>query len=251
MRIDKRKVIILIIGAFIALLALFGVIKAVETLTAKRVDTSEGLAIIRSEEEASVQDVENRTQKMEDSDKATAEELANRTEKEIFVNSVVMGDSITQGFVDYDILDSSSVIAQIGVHLTELSDAMNTVEAMNPQAIFLAYGMNDVLATNGDASVFKEQYAAIIDELQKKLPNSRVFVNAIFPVQESEIQNEPDYKNLDQYNAAIKELCDERQISFIDNSDIATADYYEPDGVHLKESFYPIWAKRMAEVASL
>ncbi|SHK22184.1 GDSL-type esterase/lipase family protein [Hespellia stercorisuis] len=251
MKIDKRKVAVLIIGVIVVIVALFGVVKLVERFTTKKTDTSEGLAIIKEEEDKSVQDVEKRIQNLEDRDVATAEELANRTPKEIFANSVVMGDSITQGFADYDILDTSSVIADRGVELDELGSALETVEALSPQVIFLAYGMNDVIGTNGDSALFKEQYSAVLDELSEKLPNTRVFVNSIFPVQQVEIDNQPLYKNLDKYNKVLKELCDERQISFIDNTEIATSDYYEDDGVHLKADFYPIWASRMTEVASL
>lgn len=251
MKIDKRKVVVLIVGVIVVIVALFGLVRLVENLTTKKADTTEGLAIIKEAESADVQEVERRIQNLEERDVATAEELASRTPKEIFANSVVMGDSITQGFTEYDVLETSSVIAERGIELDELEGPMSTVEGLSPQVIFLAYGMNDIIATNGDAALFKEQYSALLDELSTKLPNTRVFVNAIFPVQEVEVENQPLYKELDQYNKVLEELCDERQISFIDNSDIATIDYYEDDGVHLKADFYPIWASRMAEVASL
>ena len=37
----------------------------------------------------------------------------------------------------------------------------------------------------------------------------------------------------------------------IDNSDIIEDEYYEEDGIHFKANFYPIWAEKMAEVATL
>ena len=32
------------------------------------------------------------------------------------MGAVVVGDSITEGFAEYDVLNASSVVAQIGVH---------------------------------------------------------------------------------------------------------------------------------------
>ena len=35
------------------------------------------------------------------------------------------------------------------------------------------------------------------------------------------------------------------------NRDIIEDEYYEEDGIHFKANFYPIWAEKMAEVATL
>ena len=58
-------------------------------------------------------------------------------------------------------------------------------------------------------------------------------------------------KNLEEYNQDLSKLCDEQQIAYIDNTQLVSSQYYEEDGVHFKPEVYPIWADRMAEVASL
>lgn len=55
-----------------------------------------------------------------------------------------MGDSITEGFTEYDILNTSSVVAKIGVHLDELDEQIKQVKKLSPGIIFLSLGMNDV-----------------------------------------------------------------------------------------------------------
>ena len=52
-------------------------------------------------------------------------------------------------------------------------------------------------------------------------------------------------------NAALQKMCDENQIAFLDNTSLVSDTYYEEDGIHFKADFYPIWLKRMAEVATL
>lgn len=86
-----------------------------------------------------------------------------------------MGDSITEGFTEYDILNTSSVVAKIGVHLDELDEQIKQVKKLSPGIIFLSLGMNDVEHTNGDADEFVKQYGAVVDEL-KRACRERIFL---------------------------------------------------------------------------
>lgn len=251
MKIDRRKILFMIIGAIAVVVALFGVGKIVQVMTTPSVDTAEGVELIQTEEAQDVQSIEAKIQEMEAQEKADEEADAKRTNKQKFVNSVVMGDSIAYSFAEYDVLDASSVVAKIGVSIVSIDEDLATVEQMVPDAIFLSYGMNDITNTNGDAQVYREQYKSVIDELKKELPNSRIFVNSIFPVQQKVLAEQPEFENLAQYNEMLSELCDEEKITFIDNTSLVEEKYYEPDGIHFVAEFYPIWADRMAEVASL
>ena len=141
--------------------------------------------------------------------------------------------------------------AEIGVHLTQMEGLIAKVKELSPGIIFLALGSNDVMATNGDTEKFISQYQELINQFQKEVPDAHIFVNAIFPVQDKAIEKEPELKDIAEYNSALKELCDSKTIGFIDNTEIVSEEYFEQDGVHFKASFYPIWAERMAEVASL
>ena len=112
-------------------------------------------------------------------------------------------------------------------------------------------GSNDVTATNGDTEEFISRYQDVIDQLQKEVPDAHIFVNAVFPVQDKAVEEEPGLANIADYNAALKEMCNSKTIGFIDNTQIVSEEYFEPDGIHFKAAFYPVWAQRMAEVASL
>ncbi|MDD3401957.1 MAG: GDSL-type esterase/lipase family protein [Hespellia sp.] len=251
MKINRRKFVIVLAGAIVVILALFGILNIAARLSTSNVDTKEGRAMIEDEENQDVQAIENKIHRMEAEENKAEDETSKRTAKNIFVNSVVMGDAIAQGFADYDILDVSNVIAKKGITLDQLDDAVQTVVHMNPDAIFLTYGINDVVATNGDTSLFQEEYQALIDQLQKELPNSRIFVNGIFPVQKAQIKKQPAYRHIDKYNEVLETICNKEQISYIDNSDPVADRYYDSDGICFVKNFYPVWADHMAEVASL
>lgn len=250
---DKRKRIIVIAGLVFAG-ALFVIIMSVEgigNLMKKKVDTTEGLQIIERAEAAEVTAIETKIQNLEEQEKKEAEEEDTRSLKEVFTSSVVMGDSITAGFAEYDILNASSVVAEIGAGLESAKEQVGKVKEINPQVVFLSYGMNDILSTQGDTDTFTNNYKELIKELQKEAPNTKIFVNSIFPVSKQEREQEPAFEQLGVYNEALREMCDKQQIAYIDNTELVSEHYYEEDGVHFKPDFYPVWAGRMAEVAAL
>lgn len=233
------------------LVAVFIGIELAGNLTRKKVDTAEGIQIIKRAEAADAVAIETKIQNLEEKEKEEKEENDSRSIKEKFASAVVMGDSITDGLAEYDILNASSVVAEIGVELDELDEQIKKLKEMNPQVAFLSYGMNDIVATQGDKELFIEQYKSVIRQIQKEVPDTTLFVNSIFPVLQQEVDREPVYEHLSEYNEALREMCDKQQIAYVDNTELVSDNYYEQDGIHLKPEFYPLWAERMAEVAAL
>lgn len=250
---NKKKRIMVISGLALAavLITVIIAVEAVGSLTRKKVDTSEGVEIIKQAEAAEVTVIETKIQNLEEQEKKEAEAEDTRSIKEKFTTAVVMGDSITAGFTEYDILNASSVVAEIGAGLGGLEEQIGKLKELNPQVVFLSYGMNDILSTQGDTDAFIDQYKSIIKQMQKELPNTKIFINSIFPVSRQEREREPLFQELDAYNEALREMCDRQQIAYVDNTKLVSDRYYEEDGVHFKPDFYPVWAERMAEVASL
>lgn len=94
-------------------------------------------------------------------------ELYSQSMKARFSNALVLGDSITEGFVEYDFLRESSVIAELGMKVTDVTEKLDTIRTLNPQTVFLSYGMNDIAVTGGDAKVFKENYKEVLEDIRR------------------------------------------------------------------------------------
>lgn len=248
-RINKRKKRLLLIGACAAVLILLVILAVwgIRQLVTPKVDTEQGLSYIREAESEDITTIEQKINQLERQDGGED----SRSYKEKFASSIVMGDSIAEGFSEYDLLNASSVVSKIGVHLYELEEQVQQAADLNPQVIFLALGMNDVIATAGDTEQFLEQYEAVVAQLREAVPNAHIYVNSIFPVQDSAIEKEPELAQISEYNTVLRQMCDDLQLGFIDNTDLVQDQYYEEDGVHFKAEFYPLWADRMAEVAAL
>ena len=243
------------ICAAAAMLVFILAARAIRSLFGGEADTSAGVEYIKQEEAGDISAIRvaalSAGSNIDLLERQDAGENDERSIKEKFSGAVVIGDSIALGFEEYDVLNASSVAAEIGVHLTQMDELIAKVKDLSPGIIFIAMGSNDVTATNGDTEEFISRYQDVIDQLQKEVPDAHIFVNAVFPVQDKAVEEEPGLANIADYNAALKEMCNSKTIGFIDNTQIVSEEYFEPDGIHFKAAFYPIWAQRMAEVASL
>lgn len=232
------------------LLAAAVVISGIVRSRVKRVSTAEGIAIMEKAEAADVTAVESKIENLENKEKQETGDGDTRSLKEQFASTVVMGDSVAAGFAEYDVLNASSVVADIGAGVSNPDEHIARLKELNPQMVFMSYGINDITEQVLDEEAFVEAYKTAIQKIQEELPNTKIFVNSVFPIQQS-ASSETAAVSVEEYNTALRELCDRQQIAFVDCTSLAAAEYYETDGIHFKAEFYPVWAQYMAEVAEL
>lgn len=245
-----KRNILLGVCAAAAVAAVILAVHGVTGIMAGGTDTTEGVEYIKKEEAGDIADIESKIARLE---KAAEEEKEpdTRSVKEKFAGSVVMGDSVAQGLAEFDVLSSSSVTAQIGANLNGIGDQISAAAGISPKSVFLSFGPNDVINCGGDPEAFAEMYEKTLIRLREEMPDANVFVNSVFPVQDSVIGDHPELQDIEACNEALKNLCISRDIGFIDNTALVKDEYYEGDGLHFKASFYPVWAEHMAEVAAL
>ena len=245
----RKKVLLEIAGVVVIATLVIGA--SLSHLGNEKVNTSSGVKAIKKLEKADVSEVETKISNIEKAEKQATEEWQNRPLSEKFAHAVILGDSITTGFTVYDVLDTSKVVAEKGMHLDQTGDLIQTAAELKPEVLFLALGLNDVSATDGDTDAFIEKYKAVLANVREKMPDTVLYINCILPVSAEKAEEEPIYAKIPDYNTAIKEMCDEEGITFIDNTEIVSDEYYEQDGEHMKSEYYPIWGEHMAEVAGI
>lgn len=247
--VRKKRMILMVAGIIVICL----ILACISLLKEKKhkVDIRQGVQKLKELEKLDTAKVEAEIAAVEKKHAQEQEDWKNRPLSEKFSKAVILGDSITSGFIGYEILDSSKVVAQKGVHLKELDPLIETTANLKPQVLFLALGLNDVSMTGGDSEKFIVAYKKVLASLQEKLPNTRIYINGILPVTPKGIKKYPDYVHIPEFNAALQALCEEEDLIYIDNAPLVKDEYYEPDGEHMKIKFYPIWAEHMAEVAGL
>jgi len=191
------------------------------------------------------------------SKKATQKKINKKINKESlshrFGESVILGDSMAESLLEYQLLPSQCVLAKRGRNTKTCDLEIQQAISLSPDIIFMAYGMNDLEYFRGRSQKFIAQYEKQIRILQTSLPHTKIYVNSIVPMDPHTFQEHPYYKKYKEYNKQIKKMCQKLKITYIDNESILdwTDDVYEKDGVHPKYSYYPLWLSHMAEVANL
>ncbi|WP_029986914.1 GDSL-type esterase/lipase family protein, partial [Lysinibacillus fusiformis] len=123
----------------------------------------------------------------------------------IFKNSLFVGDSITEGFFNQELIDDTKVIADKGkITVLALETDVDDVVAKNPDHIFMNFGINDLLIrmdldgkpVNDPIQFLIDHYSAFIQKIKKELPSAHVHILSVTPVTKEALQEYPQYKHI-------------------------------------------------------
>ena len=115
------------------------------------------------------------------------------------------------------------------------------VALMQPRRVILTFGTND-LDPGYSASSFAENYASGIRAIVQAYPSVDIIVNAIPPLGQQHSNSRLTQSQLDEYNQALVEMCQENGWKFLNSAEVlkdsatgyARSGYVESsDGIHL------------------
>ncbi|MGN1307261.1 MAG: SGNH/GDSL hydrolase family protein [Faecousia sp.] len=267
-----------VLAALLAVLAL-AVVAAWVYLTirpakASGADTAAGLAYLEAQEQkepaevdAFLREREEQRRRLEEEQRAEEELERLRAERRAeyearieaiesgetdvwgeFHDYVILGDSRAVGFYYFDFLEKSRVLAGGGDTILKIGEHMSEIVALQPKYIFLCYGLNDVSIGIWNT---KEEYVAdlldYIAELRENLPDAVIVVSSILPARDPAFELSSKWYQIPDFSAAIAEACAENGVVFVDNTEICEtyANYWQPDGIHVRPEFYPYWARNL------
>lgn len=211
----------------------------------------QNLATISTFDYSTVSTIEKELKNLEASEaKGTfdvTKKLTSDQYKKIFGNSVILGDSITEGLVAYNFLDESQVFCKIGASVIKGDDLFAQAANTYPGFAFFAFGTNDMGNYNGNADNFIAKYRKLIKDFKKVSPDTIICINAISPPADSALEKNEILTNYKKFNSRIKKMCEDMNLIYIDNSYIIEdhPDYYAADGIHVKSDYYPYWLNNM------
>ncbi len=184
-----------------------------------------------------------------DSDEDSEEDSDSDEDSDIwsaFDDVVIVGDSRSYSFYEYEFLSSQHVLGGIGYSIDKTLEYLDTLKSLNPRFIVLVFGLNDV-ESKEPVEEYIEKMANVIDQIHEVLPKTTVFINSIIPTTQSAIAKIPAYGNIPEWNKQVKAYCEENQIPYIDidKSIEENSDLYEPDGIHMQYAYFPIWGEEI------
>lgn len=160
---------------------------------------------------------------------------------------VFIGDSQIE-YCNWNELLNRNDILNRGIAGDITSGVLARVEEVtrhHPTKVFIQVGTND-LSMGFSVKQIIEDYRRLIEELQQR-SSAEIFVNMVFPVQDlpGEFYQNSEILSL---NRALKQVCIDKDVNFIDMSDKFTDDLSNlnpaltNDGLHLNAEGYLIWA---------
>ncbi|MBQ3281112.1 MAG: hypothetical protein IJH41_01775 [Eubacterium sp.] len=170
-----------------------------------------------------------------------------------FRDSVILGDSITEGLTVYGFLPDDIVLCSIGASLDGSGPLFRKAAKLVPENAFFTFGMNDMIKYRGKTGPFIRQYSKLLAGFQKKSPDTVIYINSISRPSKDAQKNQPSLKNWKKFNKALQELCDEKDYIYLDNTYILEEhkNLYQPDGIHVMPAYYPVWMNNMIRQAGL
>lgn len=218
-------------------------------------EIAEGRKSVEEHDYSDVKTVESmiKTLEAKDSGNVSTKAKSNVYYLKKFRNSVILGDSITEGLTVYGFLPDDIVLCSIGASLKGSAPLFKKAAKLVPESAFFTFGMNDMITYRGKTKPFIKEYSSLIARFQKKSPDSVIYINSISRPNKDAQKRQPSLKNWEKYNKALQKLCDEKDYIYIDNTYILEkhSNLYQPDGIHVVPSYYPVWMNNMINMADL
>lgn len=186
----------------------------------------------------------------------TLAQLDNKTLtiKELFSDSLFVGDSIITGFDDYHIVNESNVIAKVGARLDKhLEENIETIVQYNPEVLFLHYGLNEISMDESELDRFIEVYEKDIKILKERLPYTKIIVMGLTPVLDNALESQERFIKIPDYNERMRSMCIELEVGYQENNRIFAdnKDLYGKDGIHFNPELYKLWMREIVEEMGL
>ena len=127
------------------------------------------------------------------------------------------------------------------------SSAMYTVPdavaMLKPKRIIICYGTNNLSGSSTDATNYIKTYLQGLQAIQTAWPYCDIIVSAIPPLDKQRENTNLTMTQVDAYNAALVQMCEENGFKFLNSAEVlrddatgwAKKDYTLSDGVHLSK----------------
>lgn len=165
---------------------------------------------------------------------------------------IFLGNSITEGG-NWDELFPDKVILNRGIggdRTAGVYSRLDEVIRHQPSKLFICIGTNDIASGISQEFIMKN-YSDILTTIRKKSPDTKIYVQSLLPVGK-EVMTTHDNSKIPPLNAAIEQLCQQMNITFINVHDlfISTEGYLDPqysnDELHLMGKAYLIWREKIS-----
>ena len=208
-------------------------------------DIKEGRAYIEGLEATDTASVEEQVKELRKKERKAALESGDLDVWSQFTDIAILGDSRAVGFSSYNPVDESRVFATGGATIRDIEQYTDQLVALNPSSIIFCYGLNDISIGYWDnVDDYIAEQDQIIADLKEAMPNTTIYINSIIPAIDPAFERSEKWRDIPEWNDAIRQHCEDNNIPYIDITEDVEAheDLYDVDGIHMQKAFYEYWA---------
>lgn len=168
--------------------------------------------------------------------------------KEVFSDTLFVGDSIMTGFSDFKLADEGNVIATVGAFLKpHLYDNMDAIISYSPKFLVLHYGLNEMDPDEYVTDAFIGRYRECIEKIKESVPGIRIVVCGLMPVTDKAVESNQRFGCVEQYNKKLREMCVELGVGYNEDSELFAShpELYTGDGIHVQRKLYVMWIDKL------
>ncbi len=167
-----------------------------------------------------------------------------------------VGDSITQDYAVHEYFFGREVYNRgIGGDTTEgvLKRLEESVFALSPKTVVLLIGTNDYSVLGSDNDVIEANIKRIITSIKKRLPDCRIILESVYPVNKSldpmsvGVRSNKTINTLNERLATLKDVTYIDVASHLKDEEGNLDDTYTVEGLHLNQNGYRIVTKVLKE----
>lgn len=157
-----------------------------------------------------------------------------------FGNSITRGGAFEEYFVDKQVVN----LGYSGDILSHMLMRVKQIEAVMPDKLFIMAGTNDIRSLAPDE--IAEQYALLIDSIQRTCPQTQIYIQSILPVAKRRETKGYNNKKIAIANQHIADMAAQQGCTYIDLYALYCKDGVMPneltkDGLHLRPEAYTTW----------
>ncbi len=177
-----------------------------------------------------------------------------------YTNYLFLGDSITD-YYDLDKYYEGYKVVNSGISGNQTSDILDDLQkrayVYNPSTIFLLIGTNDYIHNKKEDETVNN-IKEIVEKLNKNLPNAKIYLESIYPVNNTDdkkiskpmvsIRNNTSIKKI---NSELKKYCNDKNCTYLDmyslleDKDGNLKLEYTKEGLHMTDKGYEVITKEL------
>lgn len=197
---------------------------------------------------------------------ALPEDLPENEAYAVYNNTLIIGDSRTEGFKLYSGVKNASFFCMKAMTIDKIVEGKQVtidgqsvsvydlLDAKTYDKVIVGVGLNE-LGWN-HIETFIEDYGKLIDKIKEKQPNATIYLQAVLPVSKAKNDSDKVHNNAQiyWYNENIIKLASDKEVQFVNPAAaLVDGDGYlvaeaTTDGVHLNSDYCKVWAKYLAEL---